>query len=102
VAVELGINDNSWSAAAAVPKNNMGQETNSDHFYQFLLSCVEKLFDGELEQSAFEDCARVTFGTLAYKLFTIDKVIVALNKQVSLPYYRMRLSNGCLIPIGSL
>jgi paired amphipathic helix protein Sin3a len=82
VAVDLGIHDSSWGSTAAIPSSVAGAGSNSDHFYQFLLSCVEKLIDGELEQSALEDCTRVIFGTEAYTLFTVDKVIAALNKQV--------------------
>ena len=81
VAVELGISDNSWSSNAGAPPVS-GKDIDPDHFYRFLLSCIEKLFDGELDQSAFEDCARVVFGTQAYQLFTVDKVISAVNKQV--------------------
>jgi paired amphipathic helix protein Sin3a len=89
VAVELGINDSSWSSTASAPTAQ--QEQDRDHFYRFLLSSVEKLMDGELEQSTFEDCARVTFGTEAYKLFTLDKVIGALNKQVRQNLKRCRI-----------
>ncbi|EIW53682.1 uncharacterized protein TRAVEDRAFT_40224 [Trametes versicolor FP-101664 SS1] len=43
----------------------------------------EKLFDNELEQHAFEEIMWYLFGLKhAYKLFTVDKVIGALIKQV--------------------
>jgi hypothetical protein len=93
-AVELGINDSSWGSTAAAPVCGTRESTELDHFYRFLLNCIEKLFDGELDQSAFEDYARVTFGTQAYQLFTIDKVINALNKQVSLAGFIFLNSRG--------
>ena len=83
IAVELGMNDVSWGSTTAVPVNAINEEIDTDHFYRLLLNCIEKLFDGELEQTTFEDFARITFGTEAYQLFTVDKVIGILNKQVN-------------------
>ncbi|KAL7283979.1 hypothetical protein ACG7TL_001251 [Trametes sanguinea] len=52
-------------------------------FYDLMLECCEKLFDNEIEQHAFEEIMRYMFGLKhAYKLFTVDKVIGALIKQV--------------------
>ncbi|KAG6837451.1 hypothetical protein H0H93_008994 [Arthromyces matolae] len=56
------------------------------HYYDVFLETVERLFDNEIEQVAFEDQMRCMFGTKAsleaYKSFTIDKVIGAIIKQV--------------------
>ncbi|THH08411.1 hypothetical protein EW145_g2724 [Phellinidium pouzarii] len=52
------------------------------HFYGYLLEACEKLFDNEIDQQAFEDITRYMFGTRAYIMFTVDKVIGAIIKQV--------------------
>ena len=75
--------------------------TDATHFYDLLLEACEKLFDNELDQNVFEDQLRYMFGihvriypnyqdTLltfpqhGYKMFTIDKVIGAIVKQVGI------------------
>ncbi|EAU92595.2 transcription regulatory protein [Coprinopsis cinerea okayama7 len=50
--------------------------------YAYLLNACERLFDNEMDQPTFEEHLRWFFGTKAYLLFTIDKVIAALIKQV--------------------
>ncbi|GJE93673.1 histone deacetylase complex, regulatory component SIN3 [Phanerochaete sordida] len=53
------------------------------HFYELLLESCERLFDGELEQGVFEEQLRYMFGIQhAYKMFTVDKVVGAVVKQV--------------------
>lgn len=70
------------------------------HFYEFLLESCEKLFDNEIEVPLFEDQMRFMFGPRvsvigdpppqrltcdpqeAYKIFTVDKVIGSIVKQV--------------------
>ncbi|KAF7330400.1 Histone deacetylase complex, SIN3 component [Mycena venus] len=65
--------------------NSGDQATNAEHFYDLLLESCERLFDNELEQNVFEDQMRFMFGIKdAYKIFTIDKVIGSLIKQVQL------------------
>ena len=77
------------------------ERTTVDHYYDLLLDSCERLFDNEIEQPAFEEQMRFMFGVKvcrlrlyiplnealkhfqnAYKIFTIDKVIGALVKQV--------------------
>ncbi|KAJ8517134.1 hypothetical protein ONZ45_g5671 [Pleurotus djamor] len=54
-----------------------------EHYYDVLLDSCERLFDNELEQHVFEDQMRAMFGTkFAYKIFTVDKVIGTIVKQV--------------------
>jgi len=43
---------------------------------------VRSLLSGELEQTKFEDDCRETFGISSYPLFTLDKLISQLSKQV--------------------
>ncbi|KAG6809875.1 hypothetical protein H0H92_014314 [Tricholoma furcatifolium] len=55
----------------------------AEHYYDLFLQSVERLFDNEMEQYAFEDQMRIMFGTKeAYKSFTLDKIIGAIIKQV--------------------
>lgn len=54
----------------------------AEHFYSHLLETCEKLFDNTIDQATFEDTARYMFGMKAYNVFTLDKVIGALIKQV--------------------
>ncbi|KAI0938381.1 hypothetical protein AcW1_010256 [Taiwanofungus camphoratus] len=59
------------------------RETNAVHFYDLVLESCEKLFDNALEQHVFEDQLRYMFGTTnAYKMFTVDKVVGAIIKQI--------------------
>ncbi|ESK96394.1 histone deacetylase sin3 component [Moniliophthora roreri MCA 2997] len=63
--------------------NSDDSRTNAGHFYALMLESCERLFDNELEQNAFEDQMRHMFGVKeAYKIFTIDKLIGVIIKQV--------------------
>lgn len=66
-----------------------GTSVPSDYFYGHLLESCEKLFDNVIDQATFEDTVRFMFGMKAYNLFTLDKVIGALIKQVRLVWYRV-------------
>ncbi|KAJ6544852.1 hypothetical protein DFH09DRAFT_1172920 [Mycena vulgaris] len=65
---------------------NLGERASlAEHFYDLLLESCERLFDNEVEQHVFEDQMRFMFGIKeAYKIFTVDKVIGSLIKQVQL------------------
>ncbi|KAH8116164.1 hypothetical protein DFH11DRAFT_1832383 [Phellopilus nigrolimitatus] len=52
------------------------------HFYEYLLESCERLFDNQIDQQTFEEMTRYMFGTKAYIMFTVDKVIGAIIKQV--------------------
>ncbi|KAK2461462.1 hypothetical protein APHAL10511_005925 [Amanita phalloides] len=86
VAVELGLDDpNGPSAILTQTMEVLGDRSASDGsnvVYLYLLNECEKLFDNELDQAAFEEHMRWFFGTKAYQLFTLDKLITALVKQV--------------------
>ena len=49
-------------------------------YYAVLLELVTRLFDGDLEQSAYEEAVRFMFTQQGYTVFTLDKVIQALVK----------------------
>ena len=51
-------------------------------FYDHLLECCENLFVGDIDQNTFEENLRFMFGAKGYLMFTVDKVIAALVKQV--------------------
>ena len=90
-----------YSALQAQPAEPKSREKTSvnEHFYDLMLDSCERLFDNDIEQSAFEDQMRCMFGIKvcplslglhfkltysqeAYKLFTIDKLIGSIIKQV--------------------
>lgn len=85
VAVDLGLDDpNGPSAVLAQTIEVLGRDSSegANVVYMYLLSACEKLFDNELDQATFEEHMRWFFGTKAYHLFTLDKLITALIKQV--------------------
>ncbi|WWC68464.1 uncharacterized protein I206_102392 [Kwoniella pini CBS 10737] len=57
-------------------------ENPAQHYYGHLLSMAEKLFEGEVDNAQYEETLRVMFGTKAYIMFTVDRVIAAIVKQV--------------------
>jgi len=57
------------------------------NYYAKLLGLLGKLFDGEIDQSMFEESSRYIFATKAYVVFTLDKVIQALIKNVGPIYH---------------
>ncbi|KAF9998622.1 Transcriptional regulatory protein sin3 [Entomortierella chlamydospora] len=73
-AIDLGLQD---------PEAIEPEQTNDtgDSYAKFL-GLIHKVFDGELEQTAFEEQARHIFATKAYIVFTLDKVIAALLKHM--------------------
>jgi paired amphipathic helix protein Sin3a len=50
--------------------------------YESLLALIEKLFDGEIDNSLFEEQVRFWFGTSAFPIYTIDKVVHSIAKQL--------------------
>lgn len=50
--------------------------------YSVMLELIEKQFEGELELSTFEECLRYIYGTKAYIMFTVDKLVQNMVKQV--------------------
>ncbi|KAI8379519.1 uncharacterized protein BYT42DRAFT_329822 [Radiomyces spectabilis] len=54
----------------------------SKGYYQALLDLIDRFFDGEMDQQVFEENARYLFVTDAYVLFTVDKLIHAIIKQI--------------------
>lgn len=93
MAVELGLQDGSSGPAAVVAAAAAGagvtasEESGIDlppsRYYDTLLDLCEKLFDGDVDQATFEESLRYMYGINGYVAFTLDKVIGALVKTVS-------------------
>ena len=60
-------------------------------YYSLLLALIDKLFEGEVDQQTFEECVRYIFGTDAYIMFTIDKLVLSLVRHVSSSSFHVRL-----------
>ena len=90
IAIDLGLIDGLGPGTMNLFVPSDDAEVNPDgtqfnpttRFYAHLLECCESLFAGDMDQNTFEENLRFMFGTKGYLLFTIDKVIAALIKQV--------------------
>ena len=51
--------------------------------YPALLDLAEKLCDGDVDQTLFEEQLRFWFGRRVFRLYTIDKIVRALARQVA-------------------
>lgn len=54
----------------------------SSGYYNALLELIDRFFDGDLDQVMFEEKTRYLFVTEAHVLFTIDKLVHSIIKQV--------------------
>jgi paired amphipathic helix protein Sin3a len=54
----------------------------SKGYYHALMEMFDHYFEGEIDQPTFEENVRYVFGTEAYLMFTIDKTVQSLIKQV--------------------
>ncbi|KAI8374728.1 uncharacterized protein BYT42DRAFT_499846 [Radiomyces spectabilis] len=70
-ALELGITSKTFDAVKLNFKRG---------YYNALLRLINKLINGDVDQQTFEDCTRYIFGTNAYVLFTIDKMLLTLMR----------------------
>ncbi|KAL3085001.1 hypothetical protein niasHS_010070 [Heterodera schachtii] len=55
---------------------------NPENFYQIMLQEMKNLLDGQVDASKFEDTLRSMFDTRAYVLFTMDKLVNTLVRQL--------------------
>ncbi|KAF9544692.1 Transcriptional regulatory protein sin3 [Mortierella hygrophila] len=72
-AIDLGLQD---------PDVDPEQTNVTGDPYGKVLANIHKVFDGEMDPTAFEEHARSVFATKAYIIFTMDKLIAALLKHV--------------------
>lgn len=54
----------------------------SSGFYSAVLEMIDRFFDGDIDQQVFEEQTRYIFVTDAYLIFTIDKLVHSMIKQV--------------------
>ncbi|KAI7871546.1 hypothetical protein BDF14DRAFT_1873462 [Spinellus fusiger] len=81
IALDLGAISRKLSGKA-IPqsmRNKMG--LNKGH-YHALLNLIDKFFEEDMDQQQFEESARYVFGTKAYVIFTIDKLILTLIRHI--------------------
>ncbi|KAG0170624.1 Transcriptional regulatory protein sin3 [Apophysomyces sp. BC1021] len=52
-------------------------------YYNALLHLIESFFTGGTDPPVFEECSRYIFGTHSYTMFTIDKLIASIARQVN-------------------
>ncbi|GAA5880524.1 hypothetical protein JCM16303_005415 [Sporobolomyces ruberrimus] len=64
------------------PANGERWTATAEYYYQRALSLCEKFFEGELDQPAFEDSIRRILASQGYMLFTVDKLVTSIIKQV--------------------
>jgi histone deacetylase complex regulatory component SIN3 len=53
-------------------------------YYHVLLQLIEKLINEDIDQHVFEECLLYLFHKQAYLLFTMDKLLVSIIKQVNM------------------
>ncbi|KAF8506517.1 hypothetical protein F5888DRAFT_1642843 [Russula emetica] len=83
IAVELGMDDPQGpSSVQEQILRDRSTEDNEEALYQYMLEACEKLFMNELDQATFEEHMRWFFGTKAFLLYTVDKIVASLIKQV--------------------
>ncbi|XP_039024409.1 paired amphipathic helix protein Sin3-like 2 isoform X2 [Hibiscus syriacus] len=70
------------NTAAAEIKRKHPKDTSSSDLYARFLSALYSLLDGSSDNSKFEDECRAVIGNQSYVLFTLDKLIYKLVKQL--------------------
>lgn len=96
VAIRLGL--------AEPDQQHMGVQSGdnpAEGYYGHLLDMSEKLFGAEIDAPTYEETLRVMFGTKAYVMFTLDKVVAAIIKLVChvFPLFSV-VSCGCRSDAG--
>ena len=74
-AVELGL------VAQRLQQLTIEIDDESDHYEQLLMLC-ENLIEQSIDQAGFEDMLRYIYGTKAFRIYTVDKVINLMAKQI--------------------
>ncbi len=70
-------------------------ENPAQHYYTHLLSMAERLFENEVDVNTYEETLRLMFGRKAYIMFTLDRVVAAVVKQVDLVVCSLDNANVC-------
>ncbi|KAI7902789.1 Sin3 family co-repressor-domain-containing protein [Cokeromyces recurvatus] len=80
---ERGKKLNSVAARLDLISNRFEDIDLSKSYYDALLDIIERFFEGDYDQQTFEENARFVYSIDAYIMFTIDKLLHTLIKQVS-------------------
>jgi paired amphipathic helix protein Sin3a len=75
IAVEFGFNSDVW--------DDLDKEVEeAKSRYPPLLELCKRLIEQDQDSNQFEDAVRHLYGTKGYKIYTVDKLIQAIVKQV--------------------
>ncbi len=85
IAVDLGLQ--------TTRLDELGTKLSPDNVYQQTYEFCEKLIEGELEQGPFEDNLRYLYQTRGYQLYTVDKLIQSIVKQMHAVVVDSRMSS---------
>lgn len=64
------------------PPKGAGWSESSDFYYRRALALCEKMFEGALDQPAYEEALRRVMATNGYLLFTVDRTLTSILKLV--------------------
>jgi paired amphipathic helix protein Sin3a len=77
VAIEFGFHSDQW--------DDLDREVEeAKSHYPALLELCKRLIEQDQDSSQFEDAVRHLYGTKGYKIYTVDKLIQGIVKQVNL------------------
>lgn len=71
-------------ALSYAPAKGVGWPESPDFYYRRALALCEKMFEGAIDQLAFEEAMRRVMATNGYLLFTVDRTLTSILKLVSL------------------
>ncbi|GAA5869035.1 hypothetical protein JCM3774_002456 [Rhodotorula dairenensis] len=67
-------------ALSYAPAKGAGWPESSDFYYRRALALCEKMFEGAIDQLAFEEALRRVMATNGYLLFTVDRTLTSILK----------------------
>ncbi|GAA5976028.1 hypothetical protein JCM10908_005362 [Rhodotorula pacifica] len=67
-------------ALSYAPPKGAGWTESSDFYYRRALALCEKMFEGAIDQLAFEEALRRVMATNGYLLFTVDRTLTSILK----------------------
>lgn len=82
-------------AACALQLKPSSSGVKPEQNYNQLLEMIRNLLDGQMDSNQFEDAARELFFIHAYPIFTVDKLIQNMVKQVWINFYYISTAALC-------
>lgn len=80
IAIEFGFHSDAW--------DDLDKEVEeAKSRYPPLLELCKRIIEQDQDSSQFEDAVRHLYGTKGYKIYTVDKLIQAIVKQVCNYYF---------------